>query len=190
LTLAENFREKRVPAWFWNSGKATYENHGAMTCMLRIPGSHNWECVKRNNNSGNNQEIQQGCGNSCTQTSLNTVSSGSSGLTSPSPAPAPTTLTLSVFGITPIQFSGTLTTDSPNIGPRVVGATITFTQIMPGDPHTYPVTTDPSQVQTDANGNYFVNDALDVALSANITAHYAGCLSGCPSNSAPFIGAP
>ena len=40
-------------------------------------------------NTGNNQERQQECGNSWTVTSSNTISYGSSGLTTPSPSPSP-----------------------------------------------------------------------------------------------------
>ena len=122
-------------------------------------------------NNGNNQEIQQDCGNSCTQTSSNTISSGSSGLTSPPPSTSPTPTTLSLF-ITPGQpdvLQGTLETGT---GP-VVGATITFTTVTP-DGRTIPLTTSPSTVVTDKIGNYNTDAQGSLETGSTVTAHYAG----------------
>jgi hypothetical protein len=50
-------------------------------------------------NSGNNQETQQECGNSCTVTSSNTITFGSSGSTTPSPSPSPTPTSLTLVAV-------------------------------------------------------------------------------------------
>lgn len=140
--------------------------------------AHNDKYTRDFTNSGNNQEIQQDCGNSCTQTSSNTVSSGSSGLTtpSPSPSPTPTTLTLSVSVIPPspgnpvpgVDLSGSLTTTA---GSPVAGATITFTGTMPGVNQTIGL---PPATTLD-DGSYDVTFVpAAVAPGDQVTAHYAG----------------
>lgn len=63
-------------------------------------------------NSGNNQETQQDCGNSCTVTSSNTISTGTSALTTPTPSPTPTSLTLRASAG---EVSGTLETAAKKI---------------------------------------------------------------------------
>src|SRR5215472_14662933 len=73
--------------------------------------AYNHKFTKDFSNNGNNQEIQQDCGNSCTETSSNTINSGSgSSLTSPSPSLIPTTLTLSLQpGVTCLGEAGVCT---------------------------------------------------------------------------------
>jgi hypothetical protein len=131
-------------------------------------------------NSGNNQETQQECGNSCTVTSSNAITSGSSGLTtpSPSPSPTPTVLTLSILGGV---MSGTLRTDT---GSRIPAATITFTGQLGLSNMSIPLTENgksdgtPVTARTDINGNYqtfvFAYDRMVLLEFSPITAHYAG----------------
>jgi hypothetical protein len=140
-----------------------------------IIGSGHVVLARNFSNSGNYLVNDQNCtaGNSCNLSSSNTVS-GSSGLTSPSPTPTPTPTTLTLFvapaepGAPALQFSGTLRTGA---GP-VVGATITFTQSLPGENHSTPVATDGPAV-TDNNGNYRVLPTQNIEDN-NITANYAG----------------
>jgi len=151
--------------------------------------THNSKFTKMFSNSGNNQETQQECGNSCTQTSSNTITFGSSGLTTPSPSPSPTPTSLVLFsaalspsacleeGATLCGFLET-NTHSP-----VAGANITFTGFNPDTGKTYPiyfgVSTFPKDVVTSNGGYYQVQlseqEIRDVIGSFNtITAHYAG----------------
>jgi hypothetical protein len=65
---------------------------------------------------------------------------------------------------------GTLKTDT---GSGIAGATITFTQQNDGgQPH--PLTTTPSPVETDTNGNYHAFPTVPLESGDTITAHYAG----------------
>jgi hypothetical protein len=143
-----------------------------------IIGSGHVVLARDLSNSGNYLVNDQNCtaGNSCNLSSSNTVTSGSSGLTSPSPStptPTPTTLTLSVGPPQPPSQEGELqgTLDSAT-GP-VVGATITFTSQFPGS-ESMPITT-PVPVVTDTRGNYGVA-VQDLAefIGSIITAHYSG----------------
>lgn len=61
----------------------------AMIVSGHIALAYNNKFTMMFSNTGNNQERQQECGNSCTVTSSNTISYGSSGLTTPSPYPSP-----------------------------------------------------------------------------------------------------
>src|SRR5215469_16357689 len=126
-------------------------------------------------NSGNYLVNDQNCtaGNSCNLTSSNTVTSGSSGLTSPPPStsPTPTTLTLVVAPASSgNNLMGTLKT---NTGSGIAGATITFTQQNDGG-QSRPLTTTPSPVETDTNGNYHAFPTVPLESGDTITAHYAG----------------
>ncbi len=138
-------------------------------------------------NSGNNQETQQDCGNSCTQTSSNTInpSSGSSGLTttspSPSSSPTPTTLTLSISEYQNTQnkeFGGTLTTDN---GSAIVGATITFIcYYFDENLHMIPDLT----AVTNQFGDYHViGSVMALAPYTSARAHYAGSSAFAASDS-------
>src|SRR5215469_5725158 len=115
-------------------------------------------------NSGNYLVNNQNCtaGNTCNLRSSNTVTSGSSGLTSPPPstAPTPTTLTLSVSPTGALELFGTLKTDT---GSPIAGAAITFT-----DDHGFSI----SPAVTDANGNYLTMPGG--IEGSTVTAHYAG----------------
>jgi len=114
-------------------------------------------------NSGNYLVNDQNCtaGNSCNLTSSNTITSGSSGLTSP--PPTPTTLTLVYVPVNNI-LTGTLTfTDT---GSGIARATITFTQQNDGAPA--------APVETDINGNYNAFPSVPLKSGDTITAHYAG----------------
>jgi len=138
-------------------------------------------------NSGNNQEIQQDCGNSCTETSSNTISSGSSGLTTPSPSPTPTSLILFAAALTPNAclaqgnvLCGHLDTNTYS---PVAGANITFTGFNVDQGKTIPiwegVRTFPMDVATNNAGYYQVQlsgqEVAELMSSFNtITAHYAG----------------
>jgi hypothetical protein len=134
-----------------------------------VIGSGHIVLARNFSNSGNYLVNDQKCtaGNSCYLSSSNTVSSGSSGLTSPSPTPTPTTLTVEVIPNEPI--TGTLRTDT---GSAVVGATITFTQVDPIG-NTTPVATN-GPVVTNNNGNYQAFPTVMLNTGFNITAHYAG----------------
>ena len=149
--------------------------------------AHNNKYTRDFTNSGNNQEIQQDCGNSCTVTSSNTISSGSSGLTTPSPSPTPTSLVLFAAGLTPgaclgegATLCGFLETKTHS---PVAGANITFTGFNPDTGKTFPiyfgVSTFPKDVVTSNGGYYQVQlseqEIRNVIGSFNtITAHYAG----------------
>jgi hypothetical protein len=158
--------------------------------------AHNDKYTRDFTNSGNNQEIQQGCGNSCTQTSSNTInpSSGSSGLTSSSPSTSPTasTLTLSILpsGEPDIdEVSGSLTA----AGSPVAGATITFTYTHGNSEGGASIPLNLGSVVTNLDGDYgriLINIASqDTPVADNpVTAHYAGAPSTnaiAASNSAP-----
>jgi hypothetical protein len=146
-----------------------------------IIGSGHVVLARNFSNSGNYLLNDQNCtaGNSCNLSSSNTVTSGSSGLTSPSPTPTPTptptTLTLIVGRALPssdLRFSGALETDA---GP-VVGATITFTRLPSGGVHPTPIDTE-GPVVTDINGKYQVTLSSDTSMMLPgmiITANYAG----------------
>jgi hypothetical protein len=116
-------------------------------------------------NSGNYLVTNCTAGNSCN--SSNTVTSGSSGLTSPSPTPTPTTLTVEILPNQPI--TGTLRTDT---GSAVVGATITFAQV-DFEGHTTPVTTT-GPVVTNNRGDYQAFPTVMLTEGNNLTANYAG----------------
>lgn len=113
-------------------------------------------------------------------TSANTITSGSSGLTtpSPSPSPSPTTLTLNIQpqGSSAYQLSGTLMT---NTGSPVAGGTITFTVTNAGG-EGIPIAI-PSQV-TDGFGGYSF-EFISLPRDGFVTAHYAGAAPS-PANAA------
>ena len=156
--------------------------------------AYNHKFTRDFSNSGNNQEIQQDCGNFCTETSSNIISSGSSGLTSPSPTPTPTALTLA------LQPDSGCLNDTPNgvctatgflrtnTGP-VARANITFTgtaQLVGGG--SIPIANFIPSVLTDRDGNYAVavpsGDVKPGELqSFSITAHYAGSTTFAASDS-------
>jgi len=127
-------------------------------------------------NSGNNQETQQWCGNSCNVSSSNMITTGSSGggLTSPSPTPTPTTLTLRI-GVPGLAILSVFLTT--NAGQGIGGATVTFTakdsggNVVPfNDIHGNPLT-----AKTDSTGEYQASPNVnDLAGAFTITAHYAG----------------
>jgi hypothetical protein len=62
------------------------------TASGHIALGNNSKFTKMFSNSGNNQETEQECGNSCTVTSSNTITFSSSGSTTPSPTPTSLTL--------------------------------------------------------------------------------------------------
>ena len=156
--------------------------------------SYNHKFTRDFSNSGNSQEIQQDCGNFCTETSSNIINSGSSGLTSPSPTPTPTALTLA------LQPDSGCLNDTPNgvctatgflrtnTGP-VARANITFTgtaQLVGGG--SIPIANFTPSVLTDRDGNYAVavpsSDVKPGELqSFSITAHYAGSTTFAASDS-------
>jgi hypothetical protein len=155
--------------------------------------AHNDKYTRDFSNSGNNQEIQQGCGNSCTQSSSNTITFGSSGLTTPSPSPTPTSLTLiggfDCLGDEVTGLDGYLETNTHS---PVAGATITFTGFNLDAGQTIPIhvaiSTFPMDAVTNADGCYQVQlsgqtaELLESSFS-NITAHYAGSAAFGASNS-------
>ena len=134
-------------------------------------------------NSGNNQQKQQDCRNSCTDTSSNAISGSGVTLTptlipSPSPSPSPSqspnrvlthsSLTLSV---TPalqggITLAGRLTTN----GSGVSGATITFTG---RDQFGDDANLQPTAV-TDSNGNYRITLSGGSSNFIAVAAQFAG----------------
>jgi hypothetical protein len=146
--------------------------------------AHNDKYTRDFSNSGNNQETQQECGNSCTVTSSNTISSGSSGLTTPPPSPTPTSLLLlggtDCLGDQVTGLDGFLRTNTES---PVAGATITFTGFNRDAGQTIPIhlafPAFPMDVVTNAAGCYQVqltsqdSQLLGTSFS-NITAHYAG----------------
>jgi hypothetical protein len=148
---------------------------------MAVIGSEHIALARNFSNSGNYLVNDQNCtaGNSCNLSSSNTVTSGSSGLTSPPPstAPTPTTLTVSAMFLipndpnSPIELQGTLRTDT---GP-VAGATITFTAAAL-DGNTIPITTE-TPAETDNDGNYQTEVASPPSaqlVGATVTAHYTG----------------
>jgi hypothetical protein len=134
-----------------------------------IIGSGHIALARDFTNSGNYLVTNCTAGNSCN--SSNTVTSGSSGLTSPPPstAPTPTALTVSVTislppgqsptPSTPILISGQLRTAT---GP-VAGATITLTAARL---HT--------TAETDDSGAYQAVTTYGTVQDSTITANYAG----------------
>ena len=155
--------------------------------------AHNDKYTRDFSNSGNNQEIQQGCGNSCTQSSSNTITFGSSGLTTPSPSLTPTSLTLiggfDCLGDEVTGLDGSLETNTHS---PVAGATITFTGFNIDAGQTIPIhlaiSTFPMDAVTNGDGCYQVQlsgqtaGLLESSFS-NITAHYAGSAAFGASNS-------
>jgi hypothetical protein len=142
-----------------------------------IIGSGHVVLARNFSNSGNYLVNDQNCtAGTCNLSSSNTVTSGSSGLTSPPPS-TPSVLTLFIVPATGAppgldEISGSLRA----AGSPVAGATITFTVTNPGG------TTSPlnlGSVVTDLNGNYGpipVNTTSpDTPISGSqVTAHYAG----------------
>lgn len=126
-------------------------------------------------NSGNNQQKQQDCGNSCTDTSSNAISGSGVTLTPtliPSPSPnrvlTHSSLTLSV---TPalqggVTLAGRLTTN----GSGVSGATITFTG---RDQFGDDANLQPTAV-TDSNGNYRITLSGGSSNFIAVAAQFAG----------------
>jgi len=135
---------------------------------MAIIGSGHVVLARDFTNSGNYLLNDQNCtaGNSCNLSSSNTVTSGSSGFTSPPPstAPTPTTLTLVVAPASGgNNLMGTLKTDT---GSGIAGTTITFTQQNDGAPA--------APVETGINGNYNAIPTVPLESGDTITAHYAG----------------
>ena len=134
-------------------------------------------------NSGNYLVNDQNC------TASNTVTSWSSGLTSPPPStsPTPTTLTLQIGGAEGlISLRGSLKTET---GP-IVGATITFitTEGHHNPPTVVFVGTRPPTVVTGNDGSYFAIAGNHNTGGTIITAHYVGAPPPnalAASNSAP-----
>jgi hypothetical protein len=128
-------------------------------------------------NSGNNQQTQQVCGNSCADTSSNAISGSGVRLTPnliPTPTPSPnrvlthSSLTLSV---TPalqdgVTLAGRLTTN----GSGVSGATITFTgrDQFGDDANLQPIAV------TDSNGNYRITLSGGSSNFIAVAAQFAG----------------
>jgi hypothetical protein len=146
--------------------------------------AYNSKFTEMFSNSGNNQETRQDCGNFCTVTSSNTITSGSSGLTTPSPSPTPTSLLLlggfDCLGDQVVGLDGSLETNTHS---PVAGATITFTGFNRDAGQTIPIhlafPAFPMDVVTNSDGCYQVqltsqdSQLLGTSFS-NITAHYAG----------------
>jgi hypothetical protein len=131
-------------------------------------------------NSGNSQQKQQNCGNSCTDTPSNDISGSGVALT-PTLIPTPTSspsqspnrvLTHSslTLGVTPahggVTLAGTLTTN----GSGVSGATITFTG---RDQFGDDANLQPAAV-TDSNGNYRITLSGGSSNFIAVAAHFAG----------------
>ena len=128
-------------------------------------------------NSGNNEQTQQDCGNSCTVASSNAISGSGVTLTPtlfPTPSPSPnrvlthSSLTLSV---TPalqggVTLAGRLTTK----GSGVSGATITFTG---RDQFGDDANLKPTAV-TDSNGNYRITLSGSSSNFIAVAAQFAG----------------
>ena len=130
-------------------------------------------------NSGNNQQTQEDCGNSCTDTSSNAISGSGVTLTptlipTPTPSPSPnrvlthSSLTLIVSpalegGVT---LAGRLTTNSSGVS----GATITFTG---RDQFGDNANLQPTAV-TDSNGNYRITLSSGSSNFIAVAANFAG----------------
>ena len=138
-----------------------------------VVSAYNNKYMRDFTNSGNNQEIQQGCGNSCTQTSSNTINPGSSGLTSPTPSPSSvaTSLTLNIGqnqNDANYVLSGTLKTMN---GTPIAGATITFEGFFAGAQ----IPISGVSAVTDETGNYKTEASPEaIGVDMSILAHYAG----------------
>jgi hypothetical protein len=155
------------------------KNHKASTIFvlaalaaLSLSTAPGLATAKSFSNSGNYLVNDQNCtAGTCSLSSSNTVTSGSSGATSPPPSTAPTPTTLTFAFLPPFGFLGTLKTDT---GP-VADATITFTTVIDGQ--TTPITTSPSTVVTDSNGHYQAHPTGPgpfLAEPTTVTARFAG----------------
>ena len=67
--------------------------------------AHNSKDIGMFSNSGNNQETQQSCGNSCTVSSSNVITQGAASTTTPSPNNMATVLNLIVRNVTKTDVS-------------------------------------------------------------------------------------
>jgi len=172
------------------------------TASGHIALAHNSEFTKMVSNSGNNQETQQECGNSCTVTSSNTITFGASGLTTPSPSPTPTSLILFGAALDPGACLGTVANTilcgylKTNTNSPVAGANISFTGFNIDAGKTIPiweaVPAFPKNVVTNNAGYYQVQlseqdtRVLIDSFPNTITAHYAGSTAFGASDSNAF----
>jgi len=165
------------------------------TVSVHIALAHNSKFTKMFSNSGNNQETKQDCGNSCTLTSSNTITFGSSGSTTPSPSPTPTSLTLEgQHEGGNDELVGSLET---NTGSRVAGATITFTGVDSITRQDIPISEIIGPIDTTTASNGFYQVVLSANMSQEltqnfltITAHYAGSTAFAASDSINILPPP